>query len=104
MRAHRAERIFAVLEHVVGDDEVERSVGNRRQGFAVIDNVDVDQRQRFEFGIVRTQHRLGQAVDIAHARAFRHRQGFVQRADFDAVTGKELAGQFAAVRKGFSLW
>ena len=48
----RADRVLAVLEEVVGDDEVDRFGRDRLEPFAVVDHVDGRQLELGQFGIV----------------------------------------------------
>lgn len=67
----RSQRVLAVLEEVIRDHEVERPVGNRLEALAVVDHLDLDERQVVQLGIVLAQLLDVHAVDELDERSGR---------------------------------
>src|SRR3954454_22933497 len=90
------DRILAMLEEVVGDDEVLRAVLNRRQDLTVVDDVRFDKRAVGELGVVPAQLRHGQTVDVPDPHITGHRQWKVECADLETLPEQVMRGKFAS--------
>ena len=77
-----------MLDEVVGDDEILRAVADARERFAVIENVDVDERLSRELRIFPAQIGDAHPVDVPDARRGRHFERIVQRPDLETVTAQ----------------
>lgn len=92
-----AEGVLAVLEEVVGDDEVLGGVGLGLEAFAVVEDVDLDEVEVREFGVVAAEFGDGHAVDVADAGVAGEAEGLVEGADLDAGAAEEGCGEGLAV-------
>ena len=63
----RADRVLGVLQEVVGDDEVDRRVGDGGQPLAVVDDVDVHEVVALELGVLADELVFVHAVDVPDA-------------------------------------
>ena len=100
----RGDRVLEVLEHVVGDHEVQRRVGERRERRGVVDDVRLGDRLgvaagRLDRRAVLVDELLPRdAVDVAHAGGRRDAQRPRRGADLDAVAAQVAAGEVLAVQ------
>ena len=81
----RADRILEMLEEVIGDHEIERSVRERGEVLGVPDHGDGRKRFGFELGVVPTQFGLGHSVDVGNPGVGRNGQRMMQRSHLDAA-------------------
>ncbi len=68
----RADRVLAVLDHVVRDHEVDASVRDARKRLTVVDDVRRDYLVPVELGIVLAKLPDGEAVYVPHRRVARY--------------------------------
>jgi hypothetical protein len=84
MVADRRDRIVAVLEEVIRDDEVDGAILDAAELFTVVDDRDFDEGEVVELGVVFAQARNIEPIDVADLDPRRDLDREVQRADFDS--------------------
>jgi hypothetical protein len=65
VHSHGAQWVFAMLQHMVGNDEVQRPVGERNQALAVVDAIHRCEFGVGQFRILDTKLLNGHTIDIA---------------------------------------
>jgi hypothetical protein len=85
-----------VLEHVIGDHEVDAAAGHGRKGGGVADDGRLHQRHGIQLGIVRAGLGKGQPVGVADVRVLPDRERVLEGADFDARASEIAIRQLRA--------
>lgn len=96
MGLDRPDRILAVLQEVVGDQEVDRGVGKFVEPLAVVDDVHRRQRQLGQLRVVGSEVLDRHPVDVGDAGPRRNWHRLVQSADLDTPAAQELGRQLPA--------
>jgi hypothetical protein len=100
-----SEWVFTVLEEVVRDHEILGGIGETRQTFAVVDNVDRYELLTMQLRILALELRYRHPIHVADSCGMRNRKGIVERAYFDAVSLQIAVGdrfapeRYEAIRK-----
>lgn len=89
----RADRVFAMFEKVVGDDEVEALALDGVEPLAVVENRRFDQIDRRQFWILAAQIVRGKVIDIPYVGRIGDPGRTVQCTDFDPVAAQESVRQ-----------
>ena len=92
----RRDRVLAVLEEVVGDDEVDGLLFDRLQSFPVVDQLDRRKVAAGELGVVVAQVLDAHAVDVADVGPAGQRHPQVERADLQPRAAQELGTELGA--------
>jgi hypothetical protein len=95
--AEGPERILAVLEEMIGDDEVLTLIVDRRKALTVVQDVHVHERLGFELGVVAPKLVDRQVVDVSHVRRARNVERVVEGADLDAGAPEIAPGDLTPV-------
>src|ERR1700722_12876759 len=74
MNTQGAEWIFAMFEHVVGDDEIERCAGEASESFAVLDYIRLNQIASGQFRVITAQLCNADTIDVFHLCSRGHGQ------------------------------
>ena len=91
--------VLEVLEHVIGDDEVDRIVSDRGQRLGIVDDVrdrnggQVDPSPQEVTSCPRDERVPVEGVDVANARSVRETERTHARADLDAGSGHVPPGE-----------
>src|SRR3546814_16892849 len=92
MGAQSAEQVLAMLEEMVGDDEIQRAVRDAVQCLAAVDDVGLDQRPLGHLRIFLAQILEGMAVEVFHPRIGLHVERCAERGDPGSLT-LDMAGE-----------
>src|SRR4029450_5166719 len=74
MVAQSAERVLAMLQHVVGDEEADGRIAEFVETLAVVDDVDPHEAFCIELGVLTMQLGEGAEIDVANDCARRYRR------------------------------
>ena len=95
----RADRVLTVLDHVIGDHEVDRSVADAGERLTVLDQVWAHEVEVLELGVVRACLGYPEPIDIADGGVGGQLEGHVQGPDLEADASEVLRCEASAHAK-----
>ncbi len=88
----RSDRVLAVLEEMIGDDEVLRSCGYGRELLSIVDDVHWSQVPLGELGVLPPQVIHAHPIDVSRRSLRWHHEWLVKWADLQALSGEKSCG------------